>query len=137
MARDEIIMQQGEPGSSMYLLYDGEVKIMKDGQEVARLVASEAGGVAEIFGERALLTSEPRAATVVVTSEVAKLLVLDRGSFNTLLGPLQDLIDHRRSPTGGLSSGPMQHRVQKTTTEKILKQDLRRIGLLGWRLRGG
>jgi len=131
LARDEVIMQQGEPGSSMYLLYDGEVKIMKDGQEVARLVASEAGGVAEIFGERALLTSEPRAATVVVTSEVAKLLVLDRGSFNSLLGPLQDLIDHKRSPTVGLSSGPMQHRVQKKTTEQILKQDLRKIGLLG------
>lgn len=40
------------------------------------------------FGERALLTSELRAANIVVTSESCIVLSLDRDTFIRLLGPL-------------------------------------------------
>jgi cAMP-dependent protein kinase regulator len=46
----------------------------------------------DYFGELALLKDEPRAASVRITSDSAKLLVLDRRSFKRLLGPLQDLL---------------------------------------------
>eukprot|EP00924_Labyrinthula_sp_SR-Ha-C_P007951 maker-scaffold_41-snap-gene-1.33-mRNA-1 protein AED:0.27 eAED:0.27 QI:0/0/0/0.2/1/1/5/0/1230 len=53
--------------------------------------------VGEYFGERALLYKEPRAASVYVVEGSAepcpaKCLVLNRASFEQLLGPLQDLI---------------------------------------------
>jgi CRP-like cAMP-binding protein len=49
--------------------------------------------VGEYFGERALLTGEPRAATITAQSAV-KVMALDRESFNSLLGPLRDVLDH-------------------------------------------
>ena len=38
-----------------------------------------------------MLTKEPRTATIKVTSEKAKALVLDKASFDMILGPLEEL----------------------------------------------
>eukprot|EP00932_Pfiesteria_piscicida_P003362 SRR837773.13277.p2 GENE.SRR837773.13277~~SRR837773.13277.p2 ORF type:complete len:300 (-),score=80.24 SRR837773.13277:13-912(-) len=127
--RDEVILQQGEPGSTFYVLYEGEVAVIKDGQEQTRLTASQSGGMAKVFGERALLNNEPRAATVMVTSPTAKALALDRESFNMLLGPLQELIHREGSP--GATPGARMPKGQMQTGERIMRKDLVRIGLLG------
>jgi len=79
------VFNQGEEGDAMYIVYMGEVKIMKDGVEVMRCK------VGDYFGERALLRSEPRAATAI-TSTAAQLLRLDRNAFALLLGPLEDIM---------------------------------------------
>merc|ERR1719203_334288 len=101
-AKNEVILQQGEPGNTFYILYDGEVAVIKDGAEQTRLAAGKrAGGEAKFFGERALLSNDVRAATVSVASETAKALALDRDSFNMLLGPLEDII--KRSAEGAAS----------------------------------
>ena len=47
-------------------------------------------GSGEYFGERALITGEPRAATITAQSKVL-LMALDRDAFNSLLGPILDL----------------------------------------------
>jgi len=129
--KDEVILQQGEPGSTFYVLYEGEVGIIKDGTEQTRLQASQAAGTAKVFGERALLQNEPRAATVVVTSETAKALALDRDSFNLLLGPLSDIIQRGAKEGGVKASGPRVKGMMHDGGEKILRKDLQRIGLLG------
>ncbi len=43
-----------------------------------------------LFGERALLKNEPRAASVTAVTEV-EVLVLSRGKFERLLGSMDDL----------------------------------------------
>ena len=50
------------------------------------------------FGESALLTNEPRNGTITVTSETAKTLMVDKASFDMLLGPLEEL--KKRGKTG-------------------------------------
>ena len=45
----------------------------------------------EYFGEKALLTSEVRAANVIATSDV-KCLSLECDTFKRLLGPLDDIL---------------------------------------------
>eukprot|EP00913_Durusdinium_trenchii_P012038 g11310.t1 len=87
--KDEEVLTQGEQGDDFYILIDGEVAVIKDKIEQTRLKATAAQ--ASIFGERALLTKEPRAATIKVVSEKAKALVLDKATFDMILGPLEDL----------------------------------------------
>ena len=50
-------------------------------------------GPGEYFGERALITGEPRAATITAQTKVL-LMALDRDAFNSLLGPILDLLAH-------------------------------------------
>jgi len=136
--KDEMVIQQGERGNTFYILYDGSVSIIKDGKSVSSLSASSARSTAQYFGEGALLDNETRGATVQVTSDTAKTLVLDRDSFNFLLGPLKDIIERNRQQ--GQSRGSMVGHGQTPgyapasadkPREKILKRDLMRIGLLG------
>jgi hypothetical protein len=49
-------------------------------------------GPGEYFGERSLLTGEPRAANIRAVSNVV-LMALDRLSFDALLGPLKDVLN--------------------------------------------
>jgi CRP-like cAMP-binding protein len=64
-AAGEVVVRQSEPGTSMFVLHRGEVRVTLDpgGQEVARI---SAGG---FFGEMSLLTGDPRTATVSTTQD--------------------------------------------------------------------
>lgn len=84
-----VIIKQGEPGDKFYIIEEGTCVATKKvaGQPDFELEL-KAG---EYFGELALLTNEPRAATVAAKTD-AKVLMLDRGAFNRLLGPLKDML---------------------------------------------
>jgi len=133
--KDELIIQQGEQGNTFYILYEGEVEVVKDNKSVTKLQASVKRDQAHYFGERALLEAEARAASVKVTTETAKTLVLDRDSFNMLLGPLSELMARAKEqgPRRGSQVGPgmAKYANQDKPKDKILRKDLARIGLLG------
>jgi CRP-like cAMP-binding protein len=67
-----IIVRQGQPADSMYFIADGAAEIHA-GKERIRLTAGQ------FFGEAALITGEPRNATVVaaVPTRLLRLDVLD------------------------------------------------------------
>ena len=69
----EIIVQEGDPGDSMFIVSTGEVRatIRRDGAELP--VATMRDG--DFFGEMAVLSGEPRTATVtaVKTTELLEL----------------------------------------------------------------
>jgi CRP-like cAMP-binding protein len=134
--KEEVILQQGEPGNTFYILYEGEVVVTKDGKEVTTLSASQSRKTAEFFGERALMSKEERAATITVRSATAKALALDRDSFNMLLGPLEDLIkrsqeDGNRGSNVKSQKGSVSTNPNDKPRDKILRKDLVKIGLLG------
>ena len=60
----EVIIREGEIGDEMFLISEGEVEVVRQDHEVARL------GPAEFFGEAALLSGQPRNATVIATEPV-------------------------------------------------------------------
>eukprot|EP00929_Paragymnodinium_shiwhaense_P115328 TRINITY_DN840_c0_g2_i2.p1 TRINITY_DN840_c0_g2~~TRINITY_DN840_c0_g2_i2.p1 ORF type:complete len:794 (-),score=285.62 TRINITY_DN840_c0_g2_i2:180-2561(-) len=130
-AKGEVIIQQGEPGTTFYILYEGEVAVIKNGKEEARLAASKSRGEAKFFGERALQNNEPRAATMQVTSEAAKALALDRDSFDLLLGPLEDIIKRGNNGQSNLKGQKQSQNPNDAKRDKILRRDLAKIGLLG------
>ncbi len=77
------IMRRGERGDCMYFIASGEVEVrLRPG--TIRL------GPGEFFGEIALLTGEPRSATVVAL-QPCTLLTLDIVDFRQLLGRQPDL----------------------------------------------
>jgi len=79
---DEILFREGEPGDSLYLLAEGEIKMFKEGEaQDACVVATESR--LRSVGEMALLDGEPRSATCVAT-RASRLLVLKREAFERL-----------------------------------------------------
>lgn len=88
----ERIINKGDVGEVFYIIREGMVKVhdigFGDSQYVDQIL-----GVGDWFGERALLTGEPRAANVTTTTNCTT-LCLSRDTFEKILGPLQSLIDH-------------------------------------------
>jgi len=88
--KDEIVIQQGDEGQDFYIVEEGALTALKQREGQLDEVMQYSAG--SYFGELAMLKDEPRAATVKVTSDTAKVLSLDRRSFERLLGPLRDLL---------------------------------------------
>lgn len=78
----EVVIRQGDQGDKFYLIRDGRVRVevTKDGQ--TKSVASLAPG--EFFGESALLTGEPRNASVVAEEPVV-LYTLKKQDFQSAI----------------------------------------------------
>jgi len=96
--KGEVIVKQDEPGDKFYIVEEGSLfalKLVPGGGEEKRVMDYKTG---DYFGELALLKNQPRAASVVVESESAKVLSMARGQFVRLLGPLKDIL-HRQANT--------------------------------------
>ena len=90
--KDEYIIREGELGDVFYIIEEGQciaTKTLEPGKPEVKINEMKEG---DYFGERALLKGEPRYANIVVTSEIAKVISLDRLSFNRLLGPIIDIL---------------------------------------------
>jgi CRP-like cAMP-binding protein len=73
-----VLTREGRPGREFFVLIDGTVQVTKNGKEVASLK----GG--DWLGEIALLTDQPRTATVTATSPVDVLVITDRRFRNVV-----------------------------------------------------
>mmetsp|Transcript_141388 Transcript_141388/g.439422 ORF Transcript_141388/g.439422 Transcript_141388/m.439422 type:complete len:775 (-) Transcript_141388:36-2360(-) len=128
-AAGEQIFAQGEKGDYFYILIEGSVDVIKDSKKVTTLTAT--AEQAQIFGERALLNAEPRAATITVTSQAIALAV-DKASFDMLLGPLDELKKRGKTGTAVVKKvGPTAGAGGEKRYGKILRKELKRLGLLG------
>ncbi|KAG3019738.1 hypothetical protein PC120_g9715 [Phytophthora cactorum] len=90
----DTIVHKGEPGRVMYMIQSGTVVCTDIGSgsaAIAKVQLKEG----DYFGERALLSAEPRSATVVAHTDV-RVIALDQTTFTSLLGPLQQLLDYNR-----------------------------------------
>jgi len=136
--RGESVIVQGQVGTAFYVLFEGEVSVVKDGQEINRMSGSREAKTTSFFGEMALLNNEPRTATVKVLSDVAKVLVLDRECFDMLLGPLEDLIKEAQSSAGRLCRDHTMRVASKQAMAakakpkaSIFRDEIEHVGLLG------
>jgi putative ABC transport system ATP-binding protein len=74
----DIIIRQGEVGEEFFLISDGTVEVTREGHDVASL------GAGDFFGEGALITGEPRNATVVAKDNLAT-YVLGKADFSAAI----------------------------------------------------
>jgi CRP/FNR family cyclic AMP-dependent transcriptional regulator len=80
----KVLTREGQSGSEFFVIVDGEVSVMKNGQEIRTL------GPGDFFGEIALLEDTPRTATVVAKTPL-RFFVLTRQSFRSMLAHQPEL----------------------------------------------
>eukprot|EP00522_Entomoneis_paludosa_P015254 CAMPEP_0172459820 /NCGR_PEP_ID=MMETSP1065-20121228/34298_1 /TAXON_ID=265537 /ORGANISM="Amphiprora paludosa, Strain CCMP125" /LENGTH=834 /DNA_ID=CAMNT_0013214661 /DNA_START=245 /DNA_END=2749 /DNA_ORIENTATION=+ len=85
------IINKGDMGEEFYIIREGRVKVHDIGFGDSTYVDQEMG-VGEFFGERALITGDPRMANITAVTSVV-CLALSRETFEVVLGPLLDLVD--------------------------------------------
>jgi len=91
---DVIIRQGDETAESMFFIEDGVVSIRVKQNNSEREVTSLSTG--DYFGERALVTREPRQATAVAQGDVL-LMELDIDTFERFLGPCLEIMKRNMS----------------------------------------
>ena len=74
----EVIIREGDIGEELFLISEGEVEVERAGHEVARL------GSGDFFGELALMSSNPRNATVTATRPVDT-YILGKDDFSSAI----------------------------------------------------
>ena len=79
VAAGDTVIRAGETGDTAYCLVSGRLQVLREGQAVVQL---EAGA---LFGEAALLTGDPRNATVQAL-EASELMVLHRTTVLAAMG---------------------------------------------------
>jgi CRP-like cAMP-binding protein len=84
----DLIVRQGEVGDVMFIIASGEVSIISNqNQKEVELARRKSG---EYVGEMALISKEPRSATVTAVGEV-RTLAINQKSFESLLRDRPDV----------------------------------------------
>lgn len=78
------IFHEGDPGDTLFFVIEGKIRIHTGGDELAML------GERQVFGEMALLDSEPRSASASATSDVT-LLKIHRDDFHEILAEKSEI----------------------------------------------
>ncbi len=76
--KGEVIFQKGATGNQMYVVLVGKVGVVEGKKVIATLTTGD------MFGEMALVTNEPRSATIVAL-ENSHLFVLSESTFERLM----------------------------------------------------
>lgn len=79
--RGQVIIREGEPGNSLYMLTSGTVKAFKKDPNTGKQVPIRELEEGAFFGEGSILTGNPRSATIVATAH-CELLELDRPTLD-------------------------------------------------------
>jgi len=78
-----IIISEGQPGASMYVIANGEVKVFTNGPGGTTVYLAKLGE-GDFFGEVSMLTGKPRTATITA-SQRTELLRLDKEKLDNAL----------------------------------------------------
>lgn len=99
----DIIIRQGEPGDSLYMLTAGTVNAFKKNAQGKQVLVSELDEGA-FFGEMSILTGKARSATIVAATR-CELLELDRATLDSITAKhphvwqvLQEFAEQRMTP---------------------------------------
>jgi CRP-like cAMP-binding protein len=88
LVKGEALFHEGDPGDALYVIVEGELSVQAEGPprvEMARL------GPGAFLGEVALMTDQPRSATVTALGD-AELLRIDRATLSHVLAEHGDIL---------------------------------------------
>lgn len=116
MPRGAVIFAEGEEGSSMFVLIQGRADISVGGEVLESAVPGS------LLGEMALVSSAPRSATVVASTE-CKLVPVDVRQFDLLARESPEFARHVMT----VMASRLRH------TNERLREALKEIGVRGGR----
>ena len=90
--KNDYIIHEGESGDVFYFIQSGTCKATKKNKSTGQSEIVYEFVKNDYFGELALLKNEPRAASVVATSDQVEVAFIDRAAFKRLLGPLEEIL---------------------------------------------
>lgn len=81
LAKEQTLFRQGEPGDQLYVIAEGTVGVIDEGPPRRGISKLKEG---DFFGEIALLTDQPRSATILALTD-AQVIAIDRGMIHELI----------------------------------------------------
>lgn len=84
--KGDVVIREGDAGAEFFLISDGTVDVIRQNQDVANL------GAGDFFGEAALISGEPRNATIVARDDV-ETYVLGKADFRAVIESSASLRD--------------------------------------------
>ena len=87
-----MICTQGDQGDSFFIIEEGEIDVWIKKEKKKQFISTLEKG--SFFGEKALLTNEPRNADCIAKTQVT-CLVLSKKNFDHALGPLQEILEQK------------------------------------------
>jgi CRP-like cAMP-binding protein len=81
----KVLAREGDIGHEFFVLVDGEVDVVKEGETVRKL------GAGDFFGEIALIWESPRRTATVTAAAPVRLFVLTRPAFRGLIDHHPDI----------------------------------------------
>lgn len=104
---DQVVIREGEPGDTLYLIIDGDVSVTK-GEGIGTCNEITVMTVGDYFGEMALIDEAPRSATVK-TKTKARFMVLSKEDFARIV--------HEHPPIGLNICKTLSHRIRELLTK--------------------
>lgn len=112
-APSETVIRAGEPGSSMFVVHKGRVRVQVSDNGRARTVATLSEG--DFFGEMALFTGEPRTANVLALEET-EVLEIGHAAMKRVFDTNPDLVESLSFIMAERRQGLAPHADSQTTS---------------------
>lgn len=112
--KNQTIIQEGDPGSSLYYIKDGIASVFKSNKFVRKL------GKGDSFGEQSLYYNTMRQLTIKADDEVT-CLVLGRDTLNRILGDKVYDITFKNFIKWAFEKNPLLSKLNKSQTDKVIE----------------
>jgi CRP-like cAMP-binding protein len=89
LSADSVLFHRGDAGDALYIIDEGEVKIVRENEQGGEVVLNRCGP-GETIGEMSLFDQEPRSASIVAVTD-SEVLELKREAFFELLDQRPDV----------------------------------------------
>ncbi|KAM8924459.1 cGMP-dependent protein kinase 2-like [Pelodytes ibericus] len=94
--KGDYIIREGEEGNTFFIIAKGKVSVTQavEGSQEPQQIKTL--GVGDYFGEKALISEDVRSANIIAEEDDTQCLVIDRDTFNQMVGTYQELQTYLR-----------------------------------------
>ncbi|TRY65565.1 hypothetical protein DNTS_024061 [Danionella cerebrum] len=89
--KGEHIIREGEEGNTFFIIAKGEVSVTQSTEDFPEPQEIKTLGVGDYFGEKALISEDVRSANIIAKEHDTQCLVVDRETFNQMVGTYEEL----------------------------------------------